>query len=257
MNFYYDKKIISDIDKAIPMYGKKEFESPSRSTVPLLSWLKHEIPMLGSLLKEFGMPEACDLHLEYTVPPQQGKGVASHTDLMVRQQGHALAIEAKWTEPRYDTVSKWLQKGSNLQNRKDVLTGWLELLQKHALHELLIEDFSAAVYQMVHRAASACAAGSKPQLAYLVFKPSHDPRTANIQTISDDLTHLWSLLGSPQGFPFYVVELSLSPTAAFKAIKPKEIGKDGTAMQVRAALSGNDPLFSFERYRVTRVGTKS
>ncbi|MGA2226527.1 MAG: hypothetical protein ABSH41_18985 [Syntrophobacteraceae bacterium] len=257
MNFYYDKKVISDIDKAIPMYGMKEFESPCRSTVPLLSWLKHEIPMLDSLLKELGMPEVCNLHLEYTVAPQRGKGVASHTDLMVRQQGCALAVEAKWTEPRYDTVSKWLMKGSNPQNRKDVLNGWLDLLQKHALRELLIEDFSAAIYQMVHRAASACAAESKPKLAYLVFKPSPDPRAADTQTICADLAHLWSLLGSPQGFHFYVVELSLSPTAAFKPIKPKEIGKHGTAMQVRAALSGNNRLFSFEKYSVTRVGTKA
>jgi hypothetical protein len=176
---------------------------------------------------------------------------------MVRQQGRTLAVEAKWTEPRYDTVSEWLKKGSYLQNRKDVLTGWLDLLQKHALHELLIEDFYGAVYQMVHRAASACQAGSNPKLVYLVFKPSPDSRTANIQTICDDLTHLWSLLGSPSTFPFYLVEIPLLPMTTFDAIASLPKGKAETARPVRAALSSNNPLFSFERYCVTRVGTKS
>jgi len=252
MNLHYDKTPYDTIAAAIPMYGGREFQSPTRSTVPLLSWLKYEQPMVNSLLRDMGLHPDCTLHLEYTVAPKQGAGVASHTDLMVRQQGCALAIEAKWTEPRYDTVSKWLKKGSNLQNRKDVLTGWLGLLQKHAMHELHIEDFSGAIYQMVHRAASACAVGEKPKLAYLVFKPSPDPRTAVIQTIRDDLTHLWNLLGCPKGFPFYVVELSLSPTAAFDAIASLPKGKEATDETVRGALF-NVQLFDFSEYELRTV----
>jgi hypothetical protein len=272
LNVRYDKKIISDIDKAIPMYGKREFQSPTRSTVPLLSWLKHEQPMVDLLLQDMGIPADCNLHLEYTVAPQQGEGVASHTDLMVISGESSVAVEAKWTEPRYETVGEWLKKGSkpryervgellkkgsNLQNRKDVLNGWLGLLQRHAQHTLHLADFSDVIYQMVHRAASACAVGSNPRMAYVVFEPSPDPWTASLQTIHNDLTHLYGLLGHPKGFRFYLVKLLLSQTAAFDAIALLPKGNEATAQQVSAALSGSNRFFSFEKYCMTKVGDKS
>ena len=257
MNLHYDRTLYSTIAAVIPMYGGSEFQSPTRSTVPLLSWLKHEQPMLSSLLRDFGMPADCNLHLEYEVKPQKGRGMASHTDLMVISGECSLAIEAKWTEPRYKTVSNWLGQGTNPQNRYAVLTGWLGLLQKHAQRTPNVGDFSDAVYQMVHRAASACAAGGNTKLAYLVFKPSPDPRTADMHVIRDDLTHLWNLLGNPKGFSFYLVEVQLSPTAAFDAIASLPKGNEATAQQVSAALLGSDRLFSFEKYCVTRVRDKS
>lgn len=252
MNFYYNKEVISDIDKAIPMYGKLEFSSPTRSTVPLLSWLKHEQPMLSSLLQNLGMSADCNLHLEYKVKPPKGSGKASHTDLMVISGESSLAVEAKWTEPRYETVGEWLKKGANPLNRRDVLTGWLSLLQKHSERTLHVKDFACAVYQMVHRAASACAVGSNPQLAYLLFKPLLDPKTADIQTIRDDLAHLWGLLGSPKGFPFYLVEVQLSPTAAFDAIASLPKGNEVTDGDVRGALC-NEPLFVFSKYELRTI----
>lgn len=257
MNFYYGEKVISNIEKAIPMYAKKEFKSPYRSTVPLLSYLKHEITILDLLLRELEMPEVCDLHLEYKVKPPKGRGNASHTDLMVISAEASLAVEAKWTESRYETVGKWLEKGSDQLNRHGVLIGWLGLLQKHAQHTLHLADFSGAVYQMVHRAASACSAGGHPRMAYIVFEPSPDPKTAGMPTIRDDLTHLWSLLGKPKGFPFYLVEVQLSPTAEFDAIAPLLKGNNATAQQVSAALLRSARLFDFEKYLVKRVGGKS
>jgi hypothetical protein len=252
MNVHYDKEIINDIGEAVTMYGGKEFQSPTRSTVPLLSLLKHEQPMVNSLLREMGVLADCNLHLEYTVAPQQGVGVASHTDVMVISGESSLAVEAKWTEPRYDPVREWLEKGPNPLNRRDVLTGWLELLQKHSQRPLNIGDFSDIVYQMVHRAASACKAGGNPQLAYLVFKPSADPRTADMQTIYNDLTHLWNLLGNPKKFSFYLVEVHLSPTAAFDAIASLPKGNEATNEAVRDALC-NEPLFNFSEYELRTV----
>ena len=254
MNVYYDETAMRDIDRAMPMYAKKNFKSPHRSTVPLLSWLKHEQPMLGSLLRDIGMPANCTLHLEYEVMPPIGKGSASHTDLMAISGKSSLAVEAKWSEPRYETVGEWLRKGSNPSNLRDVLTGWLGLLQEHAVRELHLADFSDAVYQMVHRAASACMVGSDPRMAYIVFEPSPDPDPMRIPDLRDDLTHLWSLLGDPKGFPFYLVEVRLSPTAAFNEIASMPKGHIATARSVIAALSGTSRLFSFEKYHVTKIG---
>lgn len=254
MNLFYDEKAISGIDKAIPMYAKNAFKSPYRSTVPLLSCLKHEQPMLGSLLRDIGIPAKCTLHLEYEVMPPIGKGMASHTDVMAISGKSSLAVEGKWTEPRYDTVGKWLGNGPNPSNRRDVLTGWLGLLQEHAPRELRLADFSDAVYQMVHRAASACAVGSEPRMAYVVFDPSPDPDPMRIPELRGDLAHLWSLLGDPKGFPFYLVEVRLSPMAPFDGIASMPKGHIATARSVMAALSGAKRLFSFEKYVVTKVG---
>jgi hypothetical protein len=48
------------------------------------------------------------LHFEFTVEPLRGRGTPSYTDLMVQSESLCLAIEAKWTEPIYNSVSSWL-----------------------------------------------------------------------------------------------------------------------------------------------------
>lgn len=94
-------------------------------------------------------------------------------------------------------------------------------------------------------------------MAYIVFEPSPDPKTAGMSTIRDDLTHLWRLLGNPKGFPFYLVEVQLSPTAEFDAIATLPKGYNATTQQVSAALLRGARLFNFEKYLVKRVGGKS
>ena len=69
MKFYYDRTAITTIDDALSYYAADEFASPTRSTVPLLLWLKHERSMAESLLHDLGMPADCNLHLEYKVKP--------------------------------------------------------------------------------------------------------------------------------------------------------------------------------------------
>ncbi|MBM3860568.1 MAG: hypothetical protein FJ395_13080 [Verrucomicrobia bacterium] len=253
MSLFFNETAIGTVDDALRHYGADEFESPTRSTVPLLSWLKHEEQMVAALLRDLGMPADSNLHLEYQVKPPKGTGKASHTDLMAITDGGSLAVEAKWTEPRYKTVSEWLVEGENIQNRRDVLTGWLGLLQRHVQHPLRLEDFTAAVYQMVHRAASASAAGRNPQVAYLVFKPSPDPKTASIEQIQADLEHLRGLLGNPRTLPFHLIEVTLLPTVAFNAIEPLPKKSSATAEKVRSALLASTPLFHFEKYRLVTL----
>ncbi|MBN2107591.1 MAG: hypothetical protein JW832_09190 [Deltaproteobacteria bacterium] len=259
MNIFYDKERLGDIDQAISLFDAETFKSPTRSTIPLLSWVKHEQLMVTTLLEELGLPTGCSLYFEYQVKPPKGSGRASHTDLMAMSGAHTLAIEAKWTEPRYETVGEWLVKTAGKQddppangNRRNVLDGWLSLLQQYALRSLKPDDFIDAVYQMVHRAASACSAGSKPKLAYLIFKPSDDPRTASAQTIRDDLAHLWGLLGRPSEFPFYLVEIFLTPTAAFNKIAHLPKNEETTSELVKQALL-SDRLFNFARYSIKKI----
>ena len=62
-------------------------------------------------------------------PFERGRGKASFTDLMITASSAAVAIEAKFTEPRGETVHKWLRDPPET-NRTDVLEGWLDLIGK-------------------------------------------------------------------------------------------------------------------------------
>lgn len=260
--FWNKQSQLITINAAIKHYKSTELASPTRSTVPLLSLLKEGKPLLISLLGSLKMPENSSLRLEYTAKPQytdetkKGTGKVSCTDLMAISGKSSLAIEAKWTEKRYPTVDKWGKRGEKPANRDVVLSGWLELLQKHSARkvELKPADLTGAVYQMVHRAASACVAGNDPRMAYLVFSPDPNLQPSKTSQLQKDLEHLWELLGRPEGFPFYLVEVQISPTAAFDAIKYLPKKGPSTASQVRNSLLGSTPLFNFDKFCVTRVG---
>jgi hypothetical protein len=153
---YFNDLPVSGFDELVGFYRRTEFESPWRSTVPLLALIRDGWPTLQRLLVACGMQENTRLHVEWQVKPTKGKGKASHTDVMAKGNGATLAIEFKWTEPRYKTVAEWLGKDGGSVNKRAVLEGWLDLLRPHAKKDLRAEAFSGVVYQMLHRAASAC-----------------------------------------------------------------------------------------------------
>jgi len=241
---YYDRNPINDVSASLHYYKAEEFQSPTRSTVPLLALLKDGNEILKSLLVKLQMNTNCDLHLEYTVHPPKGSGRPSQTDLMVRWQADTLAIEAKWTEPRYETIGEWARQGDTPENHSKVLRGWLGLLQPHAARILQVEDFTDAVYQVVHRAASACHKSERPRLAYLHFKPDPSGQGATSAQYQSDLEHLHNLLGNPTNFSFHLIEIEIRPTAAFEQIKNLRKGSAETARSVCDALQ-NGPLFEF------------
>ena len=254
MNLFYDTKPAGSIDDVLSLYSEKEFRSPMRSTVPMLSWLKHESSTVCKVLQDLGISGDAGLHLEYQVKPGNGKGQASHTDLMVISDEASLAIEAKWTEPHYATVDDWLKEREDQTNRRKVLKGWLALLQKHAGRDLRRKDFSDAVYQTVHRAASACGVpGHFPKMAYLMFQPSTRLNSATPKMIAEDMELLWGLLGCPDSFPFYLIEVQLDPTPAFQKLEPLDKRNPVTAQQVQTALKGDMPLFGFRPPTVTKI----
>jgi len=234
---------IESVADAVPRYGDGEFKSKTRSTVPMLDLLIHSRDVFDAIIREIGFPATHDLSLEYTAGPFGGRGKASHTDVMLTAGEHALAVEAKWTEPMYETVQKWLGAGS--ENKRKVRDGWIV-----QLGQTYSAPFDSVIYQMLHRAASAAHAGTKAQLAYFLFESS-DPRSATAHAITAELVRLWNLLGVKK-FPFDVVEIGLQPLPAFEAL-PNAKGDD-TDDAVRAALQGSAPLFTFGPVTIRRVG---
>ncbi|MGA2673630.1 MAG: hypothetical protein ABSE99_10425 [Terracidiphilus sp.] len=250
MKMYFDEEAAGGLDDLFRGYGSDEFASSTRSTVPLVSLLMHGGEAWNRIAGEF-TEEGCEAHLEYQVKPPKGRGTASHTDVMLIEGRHATAIEAKWTEPRYEEVGDWLRQGNSVTNRRDVMTGWLSLLSKHATRKLDVVAFSRAVYQMVHRAASACAAGN-PAMVYLQFSPLPDGNQPDIQRLKDDLIYLHGLLGVPIGLPFFLVEVEAKATARFAQILGLPKGSQSTADAVMNALR-EGPLFDFTGYHVHRL----
>lgn len=254
---HFDRTPSADFDALLAEYNDADLASATRSTVPLLSLLRHGGDVWARIVTGLGMPSGEPaVHAEYTVPPARGRGRPSHTDAMLIQAGRSCAVEAKWTEPPYATVADWLGPDGGSENRGRVLEGWLSLLQPHAAGELRVEDVQGVIYQMVHRAASACAVAASPALAYLLFTPGPDGSPSDAGYIRDSLTRLAEAIGHPATLPFHVVTVEMHPTSAFERIRRLPKGQPSTGQAVRAALAG-PPLFEFTGHSIERISGSS
>lgn len=191
----------------IDCYPDTEFDSPTRSTVALLDYCRSPEQCMRELHTALGLsvPARVLLNFEYTLSPRRGIGKPSQTDLMVISRPElAIAIEAKWTEPRYETVGTWL---GDSPNRSEVLRGWCELLEQRGAKKDLEEDLHRLPYQMVHRAASACHVKdvSSCWVVYLVFKPTASKRSEYLA----DLTCFRDVLGSRSSLGIALAECSI------------------------------------------------
>ena len=158
----------------------------------------------------------------------------------------------------YETVTKWLGADPAPANKVSVLTGWLSLLNKHATAPVQTGDCHRLIYQMIHRAASAVAVGQEPGVAYFVFKPTSDQRSATPEQIYERLFDLWKLIGYPSSFPCHVVEIGMTDTLAFAPLRGLPKGKEATADVVRAALQDvATPMFTFGGIMCRTVANKA
>jgi hypothetical protein len=87
-----------------------------------------------------------------------------------------IAIEAKYTEPMYETVKAWLGQPP-AQNRCTVLEGWLDRINKATAASLTMNSLLDLPYQLVHRTASACSTPATHRaVLYQVFDAAHRDR---------------------------------------------------------------------------------
>lgn len=263
---FFDTEEVDGIASLLTRFGRGAFASPHRSTLPLVALVKDDLAVFSAIAAACGCQSHLSVHFEYKIAPPGIEGNPSQTDAMVLSPVSALALEAKWTEPRYETVSVRLKNrvAKLIRNDPDnavrhdaaqraVIKGWLSLLQRHSSQPIELEDVGEAVYQIVHRAASACASSRSPSLAYLHFNPSPARGTATRAQYRADLRHLHQLLGSPHNFPFYFVEVPLQPTVAFREIESLPKGRLDTDRKIRDAISSTR-LFEFGDPRVDKIG---
>ncbi len=254
---YFGQKQLRDLADLVGSYAAGEFESPFRSTVPLLALVRDETALLHEILDRCGLTGPATFHFEFQVSSPRGRGKASHTDLMVCAADRCMAIEAKWTEPAYESVSDWLKASSvagNIgeRNRNEVLSGWIDLLKRRATRAISVDDLRGLTYQTVHRAASACSLGTAPQLAYLQFTMARRADGASRDKRLADLKALRHVLGSGCAFPLRLIEVDLEPTPEFEKLAnlPKA---PATAFEVKEALVSKR-LFAFKGFEMHEVG---
>lgn len=145
--------------------------SPRRSTVPLIAYWRRK-DALDTLWTSLGAvaPAEVELRFEHPTPVRHGRGKPSYTDLMIVGEKVAVAIEAKFTEPRYETVGEWLG-GTPSSNRTAVLGGWLSHINDATGGHCTRESVGEVPYQVVHRTASVCAMNRPDRVVlYQVFK---------------------------------------------------------------------------------------
>src|SRR5688500_19749461 len=93
---------VRSFEELVERLGSDAVASPKRSTVPLLDYWRVPEPRLVDLGARLGVSwsDNTELHFEYEVPVQRGRGKSSYTDLMIIGNDVAVAIEARFTESR-------------------------------------------------------------------------------------------------------------------------------------------------------------
>jgi hypothetical protein len=210
----YKGRDIEDFEDLLGQYPEAELRSPFRSTVPLLAyWQNPKIGLerLGKILGE-SFSEPVELLFEHQVPVKEGRGKASHTDLMIRTRTQTVAIEAKYTEPGYETVSTWRNKSTG-DNRDKVLRGWLAIINE-TMHSLLtMENTEDCTYQLIHRTASACEGSAAVRIvAYQCFDCDSRKRNEYIAQIRG----LKRLIGRQTRLRFVFLECKLHRTPRYE-----------------------------------------
>ncbi len=235
---------------ALGHYSASEFQSATRSTIPLLSLLKHGQDDFRKITDVFGLSDPIEASLEYAVQPTAGRGVPSKTDLIVSSDEAILAIEAKWTEGLGETVEAWFSQGAKPANRELVFGSWLKMLGCEANYPETRELFAGEIYQMVHRCASAVCVANKQSkranVAYLLFRSNHGTtQTASTDEVCDKLKHLRKLTHSGDNFVCKVIAVNLEPTESYQQVLEMRKGRESTADAVVEQLCGSSPPFRF------------
>lgn len=240
MKVKYKQNVIQSKDELISNYGCKEFDSPFRSTIPLIELVYGNNDLLKELLP---FSANAEFIFEYETPVIKGKGAPSCTDLVIKDNEISYFIEAKRLEPLYSTVEQWLKDGGD--NREKVLEGWLEYINERCNKSLTIENVRTLVYQVVHRFASVCKIKQKAELVYILFCPQNTPNYLN------ELKSLKTLVGN--SVPIKLISMDITDNKLFDL----EIRWDNKARylseDVRQVLIEQNPTMRFCNIEKTEI----
>jgi hypothetical protein len=240
---------VRSFDELVNRLGSEAFASPKRSTVPLLDYWRVPERRLRDLGARLGVSwsDNTELHFEYEVPVQRGRGKSSYTDLMILGEDVAVAIEAKFTEPRYESVATWLGPAQTT-NRADVLEGWIRAIEAVTEAAVDREIVRQLPYQLIHRTASVCCVTRAQRVVvYQVFGDSPGSYYA------EDLGRFVSAMTARDRVSFFVVGCGFHPTTAYTQLVARwDAGERGMGADVQDALLAGS-LLEFDEPVARRI----
>ena len=229
--------------------GPDAVASSRRSTVPLVDYWRDPELRLRNLWDQLHVrqPDATDMHFEHEVPVQRGRVKSSYTDLMIFADDVAVAIEAKFTEPRYESVATWLG-GAPTTNRVDVLKGWLCAIEAAAEASIQRDAVMDLPYQLIHRTASVCCVSRRKRLVvYQVFGDSPADYYA------DDLGRFAATIAAAERISFVVLGCVCRSTDTYARLERRwDAGERCLGEDVLAAMLAG-PLLEFGQPVATPV----
>jgi hypothetical protein len=232
---FFSGSPVADFKALVESYKASELSSPLRSTVPLQVFWKDLHQRIALFFQYFNLnlPDTMKVCFEYSVPVQSGKGNPSYTDLMLTSAEQALAIEAKYTEPQYDSVKKWLGE-QPAENKVQVLKGWLGLIENGTGKRLHSDDVVEITYQMIHRTASACYPKVKQRfVVYQCFALDGSMKSY----YKEQLSKFSGLLGSPDNLGLFLVNHPVIKSHEYKQLEALwHSGKRHLELQVKKGL---------------------
>ncbi|MCX6908309.1 MAG: hypothetical protein NTY01_09725 [Verrucomicrobia bacterium] len=239
--YFHGKPGPVQFGRLIKLMPDATFDRSTKSSIPVLAFWKQPqaFDRFSQKLKieTHGQVQIC---FEYPVRSADKHSKSSFSDVMCITDDYAIAIEGKWTECRGDRVEKW-RKRVNAEHRESVLKHWLCCIERFTKRRPDENGLDDAIYQMLHRTASACVAaegGRKACVVYQCFRESdkQKPKTGS------DLKHLKKIIFGDQPMDrlrFFVLDVQIKRTHRFQ-----ELNKH-SANQLRDALLAG-PLFEFE-----------
>ena len=201
VSIQFGDSILADVEQLIGALPDDAVASPLRSTVPLVAFWRMPGPRVSQLSATIGVDCAPPIALcfEFPVPVQRGRGKPSFTDLMIVAASSAVAVEAKFREPPYETVRAWLRSPAEA-NRVEVLEGWLDLIRAATGVEVTAAEVAELPYQLIHRTASVCSIPREVRaVVYQVF--GNAPHDYYVDILSD----LAGRIGRPPRLGFHVL----------------------------------------------------
>jgi len=227
---YFGQPSSLEYDIVLDMFSCTKINSNRTSSIPLVQFWKDTDAKLNKLLSEVDrnieFVKDVSVCFEYPTKPQQGKGKASMTDLMILCGSYKIAIEAKFTEytksRHAQKIMSWLKSGDNLENRELVLDYWKNQI-KNFSYGLFNENMDDIDYQFFHRTASACHNIKNACVVYQVF---YDDKTKKyVDDYIEELKRYVKLINPNQGLKYIVWKVETKQLIDDKEKYPFELMK--------------------------------
>ena len=252
MKLYYGLPHDLDFETLLYEFPDSEFKNLTRSTIPLLSYWREPEFAIGKIKAALSLSTPLEGTLCFEYPVKSlNRAKPSFTDLMYISPQIVFGIEAKATEPRYETVQDWLSAAKGRSDREAVLSHWLRMITQR-VGELTRENVLQVPYQMVHRLASVCSINAEAHA--LIYQIYSFGNKSEPEYYHKDLDMLANSISLSRSLSILLHKIFLKPTDNYDTLQKTIAARPTEApFLIRGALvDGN--LFEVQNQRIKLFG---